>query len=321
MTFSSQEVLEHLKANKPWRDWPSRSDGRYVDGLLWPNLKPSFRIDPSSKPAIFTIGSCFARHIETALARLGFELPTRQFVTPTHELAGRGPHDLLNEFNAGTMSQRILYGLNNREFDEQTLVPLPSGLTAELLLVHGADVTWERALERRREVHHVYRQLARCEYLLITLGLSEAWYDNGAGLYLNRMPPLNILQADPARYSLRKLEAEDSYALLEPAIAALVDLKVNVLLTVSPVPLNVTMTASDVVVANESSKAALRVCAERLCRRFRHVDYCPTYEIVRSGGLASYGDDNLHVKPAVIHRVTEFIAAAYCSSPADAQAA
>src|SRR4051812_36963284 len=122
MTFAFAEAFDNLHANKAWRDFPKGGDARHVDGLLWPKCTPSFGIDPLLKPAIFTIGSCFARNIENALAPLGFELPTWQFVTPQHELAGRGPHGMLNEFNPGSISQRILYALADRDFDQRTLV-------------------------------------------------------------------------------------------------------------------------------------------------------------------------------------------------------
>jgi hypothetical protein len=314
MIFSFKETFAHLRANKLWRGFPGHGDPRCKDGWLWPHLQPSFAIDLATRPAIFTIGSCFARNIEDALAPLGFELPTWTFVTPPEELAGRRPHGMINEFNPGSISQRILYALEGRAFDDQTLVPAAGAAYADLLLVRGVDVSWERAVARRSQAHEVYLQLARCPYVLITLGLSEAWFDNQAQIYINRMPPFAFMEANPGRYSLRKLDAEECQALLEPAIAALVDRQIKVILTVSPVPLTTTLTLADAIVANESSKAALRVCIDRLCRRFRHVDYFPSYEIVRSGGLASYIEDNIHVKEELTHRVTKYMVDAYCRS-------
>lgn len=75
-------------------------------------------------------------------------------------------------------------------------------------------------------------------------------------------------------------------------------------MTVSPVPINSTFTSSDCVTANEYSKSVLRVCAERLSKRFANVDYFPSYEIARSGGLSSYAGDNIHVKNEVVEKIT-----------------
>ena len=310
------EVFKHLGANKTARAYPDRHDLRCADGLLWPTCQPSFRIDPASKPAVFTIGSCFARNIEEALLPLGFELPTRDLITPPVERGRLRPNAVLNEFNPGTMQQRILYALTSREFDDETLVPAAGGLVADLLLVHGVDVSLERARERRREIARVYQRLLASQYVIITLGLVESWFDNHARIYLNRMPPVPVMKANPDRYAVRTLDAAECFELLEPAIRALVDHRLKVILTVSPVPLHATMQLADAVVANEASKAALRVCVDRLSRQFHHMDYFPSYEIVRSGGLASYEDDNLHVKSQVVHRITGFMVQAYCR-PAD----
>jgi GSCFA family len=84
----------------------------------------------------------------------------------------------------------------------------------------------------------------------------------------------------------------------------------KIILTVSPVPLQATFTASDCIVANEVSKSALRVAAEQLAKH-PSVDYFPSYEIVRSGGLPSYYRDFVHVKGPVVDRVTRYMLEAY----------
>jgi hypothetical protein len=98
--------------------------------------------------------------------------------------------------------------------------------------------------------------------------------------------------------------------LLEPAIEALIERGCKVLLTVSPVPLGTTFTEDDSVTANEFSKAVLRVTAERLSQR-PEVDYFPSYEIVRSGGLSAYLPDQVHVKNEVVERVTAYMLQSY----------
>lgn len=41
-----------------------------------------------------------------------------------------------------------------------------------------------------------------------------------------------------------------------------------------------------------------------LGKQFANVDYFPSYEIVRSGGLANYIDDNVHVRYEVVKNIT-----------------
>ena len=74
--ISAEQALLNLRNNLNSK-WQSFDD---IDNRLWPIAKPghapSFRIKPSS--TIYTIGSCFARNIESALLHNGFEVPTLQ---------------------------------------------------------------------------------------------------------------------------------------------------------------------------------------------------------------------------------------------------
>ena len=148
---------------------------------------------------------------------------------------------------------------------------------------------------------------------VVTLGLTECWYDNETGTYLNRMPPRPDLGSHPGRYSFVNLEFEDCADLMMDALETLTDRDgCKVILTVSPVPLQTTFTGLDCVTANARSKAVLRAVAERICRQFAgRVDYFPSYEIVISGGPASFGVDNVHVFPQVVEKIMKHLFANY----------
>jgi hypothetical protein len=307
MNIDFSSTLKNSSLNATGRKFPDREDARCEDGTLFPEFKPSFSIEPGA--SIFTIGSCFARNIEEALQPLNFNLPTMAFSTPESEWGAR-PNGLLNEFNPGTISQRILYAREGRHFPEETVVPAEN-LYADLMLLGGKNVTRERALERRNEIFDVYTNLQKKPYVIITLGFIEAWFDNLTRLFINRMPPPSFAAGDPKRFSFRVLDVAESLALLEPAIGALCDNGSKVVLTVSPVPIMSTFSTSDCVTANEYSKSVLRVCAELLCKRFSNVDYFPGYEIVRSGGLASYKNDNIHVKNELVAKITALMIRRY----------
>ncbi len=171
-------------------------------------------------------------------------------------------------------------------------------------------MTLERALARRSEIALVYANLARSQMVIVTLGLVEAWFDNETRLYLNQIPPRELAASYPARFEFRRLDVVDCVTILEEAFDALTKVGIKILLTVSPVPLTTTFTGNDCIVANEFSKSVLRVTAGRLANR-QLIDYFPAYEIVRSGGLASYEDDCVHVKEDVIERVTNAMVDAY----------
>lgn len=308
MNIDFNSALKNSALNRSGRKFPDREDERCADGTLFPEFTPSFNIEAGA--SIFTIGSCFARNIEEALQPLDFKLPTSAFSSPKSEWPGRA-NGLLNEYNPGTISQRICYALAGKHSPEETIVA-SGDLYADLMLMGGAvDVTKERALERRNEIFDVYANLPKTPYVVITLGFIEAWFDNQTQLFINRIPPRSFKTSDPQRFSLKVLDVSESFALLEPAFAALNDNGSKVVLTVSPVPIQSTFTTVDCVTANEYSKSVLRVCSEMLCKRFANVDYFPSYEIVRSGGLVNYGVDNVHVKNEVVKKITSLMIKKY----------
>ena len=175
----------------------------------------------------------------------------------------------------------------------------------------GGAVSWERAIERRNEIFNVYEKLNSCDIIIITLGLVESWFDKSTEYYLNRMPPVPVAKKDPGRFVLSVMDVCDAMPLLEKAITRLGEKGKKVIITVSPVPLQTTLTNNDAVVANAFSKSVLRVCADRLMRKFSHVDYFPSYEIVRSFGLAGFIADNVHVRPDLVRSVTTYMVDRY----------
>lgn len=301
-------ALKQATLNKASREYPASTDGRSRSGTVFPRHRPKFSLKFSSDQTCFTIGSCFARNIEAHLAARNVVLPTISFGVPPEEWPHR-PNGLLNEYNAGTISQRILFALEDKEFPQETIVPTANGY-ADLLLPGGGDVTLERAIERRKQIKTVYESLGKSDVVIITLGLVEAWFDQETGLFINRMPPGAFAQKHPGRFVLKRLDVAECMPLLDKAFSRLTDLGISIVLTVSPVPLQVTFTKADCVVANEFSKAVLRVCAEKLWEN-PLIDYFPSYEIVRSSGMAGYMEDQLHVKESLVGEITSYMVSVY----------
>lgn len=63
--------------------------------------------------------------------------------------------------------------------------------------------------------------------------------------------------------------------------------------------------------ANSFSKAALRVCVEKLREDYPQVDYLPSYEMATSGGLDVFIEDNVHVRRDVVDVITRYMLRAY----------
>lgn len=309
MKLEALDALRITRNNRSKR-FPREEDQRIDDQLMFPSLQPKYQLSAPSK--VFTIGSCFARNIEEALADYsGIELPANKFAAPKSEWPFLRPNGLLNEYNPGTISQRILSALGESHDPEETLIETPEGIL-DLLLPGGSPVSLERAVARRMEISEIYKDLVSSDFVIVTLGLVEAWFDEECKVFLNRMPPRQNFRRAPDRYSFHQLDVFDSFPLIDRAISKLVEAGVEkILITVSPVPLGTTFTGKDAVVANGFSKAVLRVCAEKLAHEYPEVDYYPSFELVSSGGIGAFDPDHMHVRDEVVRQATGHMLEAY----------
>lgn len=314
MNLAGDEAARRARENAG-RKYPASDDPRHVAPMLVPTITPSFRLD-TTKP-VFTIGSCFAREIEEVLLRRSVPLPLRRFSVSKEEWPYLAS-GLLNEYHPGTMNQRIEAAYSPRAWPEETAEPAEGGFL-DLLMSQGGPVARGRLLERRDEIDGIYTHLPTSDAVVITLGFVEAWFDSLTGCWLNRMPSPRSLKTGKGRFRFVRFEYDEACSLMERAIARIVDHRpdVKILLSVSPVPLQSTFSGDDCVVANSHSKAVLRLCATRLTRRFRQVDYFPSFEMVTSSGPRALKIDLVHVKPEFIERVMDVMFKHYVDGPAD----
>jgi len=310
MQLSSRDAIANWQADGRRAKYPGRDDPRTRQAVLFPEIKPRFSFEPGSR--VFTIGSCFARNIEKYL--VDYTLPTMRFSAPKEEWPDAGPRGLLNEYNPGAITQRIQRAFTGETAPDETIVEHPGRGFIDLLLPGDGPVSLDRAMQRRAEIDEIYKELPGTDVVIITLGLVEVWFDTKTSCYLNRIPPHHCLRDEPGRYKLRVMDVFDALPPLEAAFRLLIDAGSKVLVTVSPVPLNTTFSGDDVLAANTFSKAVLRVCAHRLARN-PSVDYFPSYEIVVSGGLNSFIEDNIHVQDRLVGQVVEHMLNSYAPAP------
>lgn len=293
------------------RKYPDRTDPRYDDHLFFPDLTPGFTI--SKGQSVFTIGSCFARNVEEVLLENGVEVPTAAFSAPYEEAPGR-PNRVLNQYNPGTMLQCVTDLDKAPDTRGLYKTGLLSGERVDCLLSTGTvAVSSARAKERRQQIHELYTTgLEKSQVVVITLGLVEAWYDLKDAIYLNEAPPRKILKNDPSRFEFRQLGVEECRKMVFDMLDRLVEGgRRKVILTVSPVPLQVTFAGGDAITRNGYSKSVLRAVSELAIQEFDGVDYFPSYEMVATGGFRSYGEDNVHVRPRVVERIVNYMLSRY----------
>jgi len=306
------DVVRSSRTNND-RRFPRQSDSRTRATMLFPSFKPKFPLRFDGDLTVFGIGSCFARNIEEVIKTTGARLPTMAIDLPMAErhVPSARSNGILNEYTPGCIGQRIMAAMEGRKLSELTIMR-NGELYSDLLLHNNARISLQRALERRQEIDAIYAELPRANVVILTLGYIETWYDNATNCYLNRKPPhvRDVVHSD--RFSFERMDLTKCIEVLAPAVDALVQNGVKVIVTVSPVPLGTTFTGDDCVVANQYSKAVLLVCAKELSKK-TDVDYFPSYEIVVSGGLASFKEDQIHVKDDVVAAVTHHMMEAYQS--------
>ncbi len=291
-----------LKAKSKSYRFPNKGDPRYRDGGLYPDVHGKFALRPGER--IFTMGSCFAREIEEHLVERGFDVPVARFQVPAGEVPTPGNH-LINEYNFGTMSQRVRSVLGTFQYAPEAGVEhTPEGAIDLFLHIAAAPVSEERLHARRAEIDALYRQLHVCPTVIITLGLVESWYDEEHQCYINRAPSYRWVKKHPNRFSFRRLDLPDLLGLANEFIMPLAAAGRRVLLTVSPIPLETSFQPSDIVVSNQYGKSMLRVVAEECRRTWPTVDYFPSFEIATSYGYGAYKADNVHLDRGIVANIT-----------------
>lgn len=320
--LSGADAVKNLREN-PYAEWPTRDDGR-VEPLCKPAFAAKFRLEPGDR--IFAIGSCFARHVERALAIRGFDVVTsRTPIGPRGEsffaqfgsgiFNNYGVPSILNELEWALSPERPFVPANN-------IFEVAPGRYIDIHLPLSAKpAPLELVVERRQALQDVVRKVVDCRLVVMTLGLNEVWFDTATGRYINQTVPRSLVARFPDRFELHLLNYRETAGYLREIVALLRARSRSdqrLLLTVSPVPLAATHTGEDVIATNCYSKSVLRIAAEEIAAENDHVDYLPVYESVTLSDRAEAWDDDLrHVRDGMVKLNVERMIAAF--RPADPQ--
>ena len=315
LTSSAKDAFGSLRRNKVAK-WPDgRRDTHRLSGVAEVDFRPSFEFQ-AGEP-ILTIGSCFARNIETRLASAGFEVPALTLSLPEEERSSDTDNDLLNKYTPHSILNELRWALQPKMvFPQAALLQVGQNAWHDPhIAANVAPATLERVLERRAMVTALFAEARRCRVIVITLGLTEAWFDTNTSLYLNGPPPLRAIAREPDRFRFEMLSPADVLEALEnihTLLQAGGRSDFRIVLTVSPVPMKVTFSGKDAITANTYSKSALRAAAEAFVLAHENVDYFPSYEIVtQTPRAAAYIQDNRHVTTSLIDEIASRVISAY----------
>lgn len=296
---------------------PSRADNR-----LEPVAKPSFdtgiHLNPGDR--IVTMGSCFARNIEEYLGTIGFVVPVLGYTGPPEEAGRARVSGILNKYTVASISQEIEWIKSIRDAGGKVTWDLVAPMAYEtesdgyldLQLATGQPVSKERLIERRQMIYDIHSQMFECDLMVITPGLTEAWYDAHTGLYLQRNPSRAMVNEHPDRFFLEVLDFYQCHSMLEHAVQIMKEGGTRqIAMTVSPVPLARTMTRKDVLIANSYSKSTLRSVIGLLSDNHDFVHYVPSYErVMLTKQKDVWNDDLRHVSDSFVGQIVATFASA-----------
>lgn len=295
------DAIKLRKANE-YSFWGSRDAANRVEPIASPHFNFDLQLEQGEK--IFTVGSCFARNVESKLSAAGFRLPMRE-IMEERSFAGVHPR-ALNNFSTPSIWNELAWATGEKAYDpDLAIVEYTPGKWIDLHVTHNvAPAPKDTVLRRRSAIKSAYQSFAQCRLIIVTLGLVEVWYDLEAELYLNAVPPPPLIRRYPDRFELHALDYVETLDYCERFIKLLQKHgrdDAAVLLSVSPVALGVTHRPEDVLSANCYSKSVLRAVAEQIVANHRNVHYFPSYEsVVLSDRQLAWSNDFTHVNEALI---------------------
>lgn len=143
------------------------------------------------------------------------------------------------------------------------------------------------------------------DFFIITLGLTEAWYDKEHEQYLWKFVPNRKL--DPKRFESRFVSFSENLNNLEKIYTLIKQNKPDskILFTLSPIPLLGSYHGKSVICANTASKATLRAVLHEFISHKNDKDlfYFPSYELINSYVDSPWKEDNRHITPESVETI------------------
>lgn len=279
---------------------------RFKDEFCFMYTNPSFSI--SRKDSFFAIGSCFARRIEKLLFDFGFDVKSYspEIAKDSKYGAGDDAGKIVNKYNTATIYQSIKLALEPDDTVQKAHILKSTTNNYKDLSLHYPDdcfADYDVAQSLNEDTTALFRAISKCKVIVITLGLTEAFYDTEFSIYSNSTVNPRINKNYKGRFVFRNISYKENLDFLEKTYAVLSSVHgddFRVILSVSPVALLRTHNPDDVIVSNTRSKSTLIAAAHEWASMHDNVDYFPSFEIVTNSVMHSaYKDDIRHIKPAM----------------------
>lgn len=248
----------------------------------------------TKQTAIVAFGSCFASNISNYLNDRGYNVLNRGDNDAYVTKLGDG---MVNTY---AILQQFRWAWEN----EAPKIAVWHGKKAE-------DYAQDEAV--RLETKALFDA---ADFFIITLGLSELWYDEPTGEVFWRAIPQSEYQ--PERHKFRAATHAETLANLQKIYTLIRKHRphAHILFTVSPIPLTATFRPVACTVADAVSKATIRSALDEFLASHgadHGVHYFPSYEAVKRIFRNQWGDDRRHVRRDVLDFNMKLFEHYYCS--------
>lgn len=281
----TQNPYQDLPETAFWKRGVAENAAFDIRGL-W---QPKFHFRPGHKVA--TAGSCFAQHIGRALAARGYHWFDAEPAPHglNEDSARRFNYGIFsfrtgNIYTARALLQWVSWALEMEEpptelWQKQGRFYDPFRPAIEPGGFESAD---ELIASRKATLAAIRRAINECKYFVFTLGLTESWRHADLGHEYAMCPGTLAGDFDAENHEFHNHKYENIRSDLIAALRLMrsENPKLQMLLTVSPVPLTATASGHHVLTATSHSKSTLRAVAGFLAAEHSHFDYFPSYEII-----------------------------------------
>ena len=285
-----------------WTKGERSARARIDSGVVIPEWKPSFEISPDD--TIFAVGSCFARNVEKALIQRKAQVTS---VDPNNEVLEIRTNlltGLLNKYNPISIHQELEWASGHTSFPEGNWMEFNGKYYDLTLRDQARKGSLEMLHSRQVQLQNYFQQAFSADVVILTLGLTETWFDRTTRTALAEVPSPRLLKAFPERFGCKLLKYSDCEVVLNSIYALLKQYgkaTVKIIVTVSPVPMERTFSGQDIIVANMMSKSILRSAAGAFAVASEGVDYFPSYEaVILSNPKYAWEPDRRNVSEAIV---------------------
>jgi hypothetical protein len=252
-----------------------------------------------------SMGSCFAREIKTYLEENKFNYVHKG--EGKHADHGSAPWDRV--FNTACILQEIQRAFGKIDID---YIRLKDGRVVDPFRKGVVFDSEDQAEEELKAYVKAARSaLLDSRVFIFTLGLSEVWYDRISGKVFAEPPPIDVY--DPKKHAFKLVSPSENELNLRKAIEILkyYNNSVDIILTVSPIPLRATFYKRSAIISNNISKASLIFCTQEIVNSIKYVHYFPAYEITYNLIEDPFEWDCRHVKKETIKKIMNMFEAVF----------